>query len=141
MVSTKGTVLSACACAFVLFLVASLPAAHGSSASSGATAVAGPATSGLPSGVPPAALRPEPALPEPPASVWPFPDDAPRTSGTGRMADGALWWSDFLYDDHGATGASVSFPITAGAPTWGTYTYANPAAKGNGADIFRAAIG
>ena len=36
---------------------------------------------------------------------WPFGEEFPRTCGTGRLADGALFWTDFLYDDHGATGA------------------------------------
>src|SRR5207244_2722726 len=94
---------------------------------------------GMPDGVPPAALKPEPALPVP--AGWPFPDAFPRTSGTVRLAGGALEWSDFLYDDHGAKGEPVDFPAAGLAPSVGTYTYASDAAKMNGADIFRAAVG
>lgn len=61
---------------------------------------------GMPEGVPPAARRPEPALPAP--AGWPFGEEFPRTCGTSRFADGALFWTDFLYDDHGATGVPVS---------------------------------
>ena len=60
------------------------------------------AASGLPSGIPPAATRAEPVLPVP--AGWPFPDRFPRTSGTSRLAGGAVEWTDFLYDDHGAIG-------------------------------------
>ena len=58
---------------------------------------------GMPEGVPPAALRPEPQLPAP--VDWPFGEHFPRTCGTGRLAAGALFWTDFIYDDHGASGA------------------------------------
>ena len=34
---------------------------------------------------------------------WPFGEEFPRTCGTSRFAGGALFWTDFLYDDHGAT--------------------------------------
>lgn len=94
---------------------------------------------GLPTGVPAAALEEQPTLPSP--KGWPFGEQFPRTSGTGRLAGGATFWSDFLYDDHGATGIQVSQPIAALAPTDGTYVYSNPKAANNGADIFRAAIG
>jgi hypothetical protein len=56
---------------------------------------------GMPEGVPPAALQREPTLPVP--AGWPFGEDFPRTCGTGRFAGGALFWTDFLYDDHGAS--------------------------------------
>jgi len=93
---------------------------------------------GMPEGVPPAALRPEPRLPVP--AGWPFGEEFPRTCGTGRVAGGALFWTDFLYDDHGATGLPVG-DVKIQAPPRGTYVYpAGPAAR-NGADIFRAAIG
>ena len=59
----------------------------------------------MPEGVPPAARRPEPQLPAP--SEWPFGEEFPRTCGAGRLAGGALFWTDFLYDDHGATGMPV----------------------------------
>ncbi|MFC7405717.1 alpha/beta hydrolase-fold protein [Georgenia alba] len=94
------------------------PAAAGSPADGGGGGVAG-----LPDGVPPAALAAEPALPEP--DGWPFSEDFPRTSGTHRLDDGALLWSDWLYDDTGA----------------GRYSYEDPDAVANGADIFRAGIG
>jgi hypothetical protein len=42
---------------------------------------------GMPEGVPPAALRPEPHLPAP--AAWPFGEDFPRTCGTSRFAGGA----------------------------------------------------
>ena len=96
-----------------------------------------PAT-GLPPGTPPAARRAEPALPA--AKAWPFPQAFPRTSGTGRYAGGALLWSDFLYDDNGA----ISGPSTGESPgafTFGTYQYPQAEQAGNGADVFRAAVG
>ncbi|MCV7195715.1 alpha/beta hydrolase-fold protein [Mycobacterium angelicum] len=93
---------------------------------------------GMPEGVPPAALRPEPALPVP--SGWPFGEDFPRTCGTGRVAGGALFWTDFLYDDHGATGLPVG-DLKIQAPPRGTYVYPAGPAANNGADIFRVAIG
>src|SRR6476661_10190317 len=93
---------------------------------------------GMPEGVPLAALRPEPELPAP--AGWPFGEEFARTCGTSRFAGGALFWTDFLYDDHGATGVLVDIP-RGGAPPRGTYIYpAGPAAR-NGADIFRVAVG
>jgi hypothetical protein len=112
-------------------------AASAATPSSPAAAAAVPA--GLPDGVPPAATRAEPKLPVP--KGWPFAESFPRTSGTGRLGGGAAYWSDFVYDDHGATGPTVSTPIADLAPTDGTYTYPAGAAKMNGADIFRAAVG
>lgn len=94
---------------------------------------------GMPEGVPPAALRPEPELPAPKA--WPFGEDFPRTCGTGRYADGALFWTDFLYDDHGATGLLVDIPTGGLVPPRGTYVYPDGPAARNGADIFRVAVG
>jgi hypothetical protein len=72
---------------------------------------------GMPEGVPAAALRPEPELPAP--DGWPFGEEFPRTCGTSRFAGGALFWTDFLYDDHGAAGVPVSLP-SGGAPPRGT---------------------
>src|SRR5438105_10394565 len=95
--------------------------------------------SGLPDGVPPAALKAEPALPAP--AGWPFPEAFPRTSGTGRLSDGAFYWSDFLYDDHGARGLQRSAPVAGLAPSAGTYDYPDGPASNNGADIFLAGIG
>jgi hypothetical protein len=93
---------------------------------------------GMPEGVPPAARRPEPRLPVP--SNWPFGEEFPRTCGAGRLAGGALFWTDFLYDDHGATGIPVG-DLKVQAPPRGTYVYPDGPAAGNGADIFRVAIG
>jgi hypothetical protein len=94
---------------------------------------------GLPDGVPAAALRAEKALPK--AKGWPFAESWSRTSGTGRLGGGAAYWSDFLYDDHGARGLQVEQPIAALAATDGTYSYPAGPAKGNGADVFRNAVG
>ena len=98
-----------------------------------------PAATGLPYGVPPAALKPEPVLPTP--AAWPFPDAFPRTSGTGRLVGGAFEWADFLYDDHGAAGVPHDRPVAGLAPAFGSYTYAAEKARGNGADVFRTAVG
>ncbi len=107
-----------------------------------ATAPAPPAelvvVDGMPEGVPPAALRPEPQLPVP--SGWPFGEEFPRTCGAGRVAGGALFWTDFLYDDHGATGLPIG-DLKVQAPPRGTYIYPDGPAARNGADIFRVAIG
>jgi pimeloyl-ACP methyl ester carboxylesterase len=94
---------------------------------------------GLPEGVPHAALRPEPPLPAP--VKWPFGEQFSRTCGTARMTGGALFWTDFLYDDHGATGVLVDVPTGGLTPPRGTYIYPDGPAAGNGADIFRVALG
>jgi pimeloyl-ACP methyl ester carboxylesterase len=101
----------------------------------------------MPPGVPPAALSPPPPLPEPPRSQWPFPPAAfPHTEGATRLAGGALYWTGFLYGDHGAKGIPVedSGPFGTGsslsAPV-GTYVYPPGPAQGNGANIFGAAVG
>ena len=94
---------------------------------------------GMPEGVPAAALRPEPELPAP--AGWPFGEEFPRTCGTSRFAGGAVFWTDFLYDDHGATDVLVDIPTGGLVPPRGTYVYpAGPAAH-NGADIFCVAVG
>lgn len=107
-----------------------------------ATAPAPPAdlvvVDGMPEGVPPAGLRPEPQLPVP--WGWPFGEDFPRTCGAGRLARGALFWTDFLYDDHGATGLPIG-DLKVQAPPRGTYIYPDGPAARNGADIFRVAVG
>jgi pimeloyl-ACP methyl ester carboxylesterase len=94
----------------------------------------------LPADGPPALYRAEPRLPG--AKGWPASNTAfPRTSGTGRLAGGGFYWTDWLYDDHGTTTASPGDPsVTAGSPTFGTYTYPPGLAHGNGADIFRCAV-
>jgi hypothetical protein len=93
----------------------------------------------LPADGPPALYAAETALPAP--AGWPGPESFPRTSGTGRLAGGALLWTDWLFDDHGANGVPLNdLPVTAGSPSFGSYGYTNPAAHGNGADLFRAAV-
>jgi len=64
----------------------------------------------------------------------------------GRLAGGAFFWSDFIYDDNGAFGAASGNGESAGSPTGGTYSYPHdPApealAQRNGADLFRIGIG
>lgn len=109
------------------------------------TTPAGPAVAApgdLPDSAPPAARAAEPALPA--ADGWPFSErHFPRTSGTGRLHGGAAFWTDFVYDDHGAavpTGMSAPYSTNL-APTQGAYTYPTGPAAGNGADIFRTAVG
>jgi Putative esterase len=94
---------------------------------------------GLPSGIPPAAKRAEPKLPAP--AAWPFREGFPRTSGTGRLQRGALLWTDFVYDDHGADGFGRSSSPSSLAASDGTYSYPDGPAAGNGADLFRIGIG
>ena len=93
----------------------------------------------LPDGIPDAARAPEPDLPTP--ESWKFGEGFPRTSGSGRYADGAYFWSDFTYDDNGAVGAMPPTNESTGAPSFGTYQYPEPEAKRNGSDIFRVAVG
>lgn len=94
--------------------------------------------SAVPSGAPPAAFGQEPVLRTNPS--WPFKEGAPRTSGTGRYANGAFYWTDFVYDAHGALGPNP--PIyRVGTPSGGSYHYPEPDQAGNGADIFRVGIG
>lgn len=91
----------------------------------------------IPSGAPPAAFQPPPALPT--IDAWPFPEGAPRTSGTGRYAHGAFYWTDFLYDATGAKGPNA--PVyRAGTPSGGTMIYPDAPQAGNGADLFRIGI-
>ena len=121
----------------VLTAAATAPAATGASAMR-------ERVRGLPQGVAPAALEPEPSLPVP--SGWAFPDAFSRTSGTGRLIDGALEWTDWVYDDYGASspeGAPVNQIAANGpfSPAHGDYVYPSGAADNDGADIFRAAVG
>lgn len=94
----------------------------------------------LPPGLPPATYVPEPALPA--AAGWGLPDAFPRVSGTGRLAHGAVYWSDFLYDDHGAVGNPAAGQAAYGTYTTpsGSYTYPEGPDANNGADILRVAI-
>ena len=93
-------------------------------------------------GCPRACRRPRggPSLQLPAPAGWPFGEEFPRTCGAGRLAGGALFWTDFLYDDHGATGLPVG-DLKIQAPPRGTYIYPDGPAARNGADIFRVAIG
>jgi dienelactone hydrolase len=106
-------------------------------AGSGSAPVASP-PAGLPDDVPLAAVRPEPALPA--ASGWNGSSAFPRTSGTGRLADGAFLWTDYLYDDHGAVTVPGGDVAEAGTPSFGGYTYPAGPAHNNGADVFRAGV-
>lgn len=126
-----------------------LAVATGLLAAGAATAAPAPAPTtpalravpGLPDQVPPAALRVEPTLPTP--KGWPFAEAFPRTSGTGRLAGGASYWSDFLYDDQGAVTtplAAQQKAIASLAPPDGGYTYPAGDALLNGADVFRNAV-
>jgi poly(3-hydroxybutyrate) depolymerase len=97
------------------------------------------AGSDLPADGPPALYAAETALPAP--AGWPGPESFPRTSGSGRLAGGALLWTDWLFDDHGANGVPLNdLPVTAGSPSFGSYGYAAASAHGNGADIFRSGV-
>lgn len=104
----------------------------------GASAVS-PAPEGLPPGIPDAARTEPPALPTPQA--WPLGEPFPRTSGFGRVAGGALGWTDFLYDDHGALGPETGQYVTPLHPPYGGYGYPDERAAGNGADVFRIGVG
>jgi hypothetical protein len=125
----KATIVAAISAALILSpVVASVPLA---------LAASSPTLTGLPQGVPPAALWPDTPLPTP--AGWPFPDAFPHTSGTGRLDDGAFFWSDFLFDANGAKGGERVGDSSL-APPAGSYTY--PAGDdGDDADIFAAAVG
>ena len=99
------------------------------------------ATDDVPGGAPAAAHRPEPKLQAP--EGWPFDQRLSKTSGTGRLHDGASYWSDFVYDDHGAAvpSAFTTDNVAKLAPEQGVYEYPAGPAKGNGADVFVAAAG
>ncbi len=134
--SKRGQMRSRVAAAAVLAVVLPAGAAF---ASSRPPIVAARSVSGLPDDGPAALYRAAPRLPTP--HGWPGPNAFPRTSGTGRLDHGGFFWTDYLYDDHGATGASIGGPaVTAGSPSFGTYTYPPGAAHNNGADIFAAAV-
>src|SRR5262245_10796523 len=97
-------------------VVAATGAGPASSVSSGAGSGAGRGAAGrgngsaatldgVPDGAPAAARTAEPELPA--AAGWPLSQTGfPRTSGTGRLRGGASYWSDYVYDDHGATSVS-----------------------------------
>ncbi len=92
----------------------------------------------VPSGAPAAAYGNEVKLPSNPA--WIFSEGSPRTSGTGRYAYGAYYWTDFLYDASGAKGGNVPL-YRVGTPSGGSFHYPEDNMAGNGADIFRVGIG
>ena len=94
---------------------------------------------GMPEGVPRPRCGPSRSYPHP--AEWPFGEYFPRTCGTSRVAGSALFWTDFIYDDHGATGVLVGVPTGGLAPPRGTYIYPPGTAARNGADIFRVGIG
>ena len=68
-----------------------------------ASAASADVPAGMPSDIPAAASTAAPTLPEPSSAAWPFPNTFPQTSGTGRLDGGASLWSDFIYDDYGAS--------------------------------------
>ena len=89
---------------------------------------------------------PRPRCPSRRPTAWPFSNAFPATSGTGRLDGGASLWSDFVYDDYGASSLeglpASSFAGSTGlAPRQGTYAFPSGAADNNGADIFRAGVG
>jgi pimeloyl-ACP methyl ester carboxylesterase len=111
-----------------------------------ASAAAPQIPAGMPADVPAAASTPAPTLPEPSSTAWPFPNSFSQTSGTGRLAGGASLWTDFIYDDYGASSpegitASTYSQSSGLALRQGEYVYPSGAADNNGADIFRAGIG
>jgi Prolyl oligopeptidase family len=87
-----------------------------------------------------------PTLPEPSSTAWPFPSTFPETSGTGHLDGGASLWTDFIYDDYGASGVqglpTSGYDQSSGlAARQGDYVFPSGAADNNGADIFRAGVG
>jgi hypothetical protein len=119
--------------------------AVGAAAASGAASAA-QVPAGMPTDVPAAATDAPPTLPEPSTAAWPFPNSFPQTSGTGRLDGGASLWSDFVYDDYGASSVlglpASTFAGSSGlAARQGTYAFPAGAADNNGADVFRAGVG
>jgi pimeloyl-ACP methyl ester carboxylesterase len=112
----------------------------------GAAAARAQAPPGMPSDVPAAASAAPPSLPEPSSTAWPFPNTFSPTSGTGHLDGGASLWTDFVYDDYGAS-SPEGLPISSDdqssslAGRQGDYVYPSGPADNNGADIFRAGIG
>lgn len=125
--------------ATLVLLPAPWAAAHGPGAGADVSSAQTQAGGGVPAGAALAAQGTPPSLPAP--AAWPFPEGFPRTSGSGRLDHGALEWTDFLYDDHGAAGLPTNSSMASGARSKGTYSYADPAAHGNGADLFRLGVG
>jgi len=101
---------------------------------------------GMPTDVPAAAADQTSALAEPSGTAWPFPSTFPETSGTGRLTGGASLWTDFIYDDYGASSLeglpTSNYSQSSGlAARQGDYVYPSGPADNNGADIFRAGVG
>ena len=110
------------------------------------SAAAADVPAGMPTDIPSAASTPAPSYPEPAQSAWPFPNTFPQTSGTGRLAGGASLWTDFLYDDYGASSPegynTSTFSQSSGlAGRQGDYVFPSGPSDNNGADIFRAGVG
>jgi predicted esterase len=128
-----------------LALAALLPAGAGAMTQARRLADSQPGFPGLPTGVPAAATAPEPSLPAPSSSEWPFPSDFSHTSGTGLLSGGASLWTDFVYDDHGPLGSPVgiadSAKVSSLAEVHGGFSYPEGPADKDGADIFAAAVG
>jgi pimeloyl-ACP methyl ester carboxylesterase len=117
-----------------------------SCASAGATQAQAQVPTGMPTDVPAAASDAAPTLPEPSSAAWPFPSTFPQTSGTGRLDGGASLWTDFIYDDYGASSLeglpTSNDDQTSGlAARQGDYVFPAGPADNNGADIFRAGVG
>ncbi|HEX4012245.1 MAG TPA: prolyl oligopeptidase family serine peptidase [Solirubrobacteraceae bacterium] len=122
-----------------------LLATAGAWATGGVAVARADVVAGMPTDVPAAASTPAPALPEPSSTAWPFPNTFSQTSGTGRLAGGASLWTDFIYDDYGASSpegitASTYSQSSGLALRQGEYVYPSGSADNNGADIFRAGI-
>jgi predicted esterase len=128
-----------------LALVAFFPAGAGAMTQARRIADSQPGIPGLPTGVPAAATAPEPSLPEPSSSEWPFPSDFSHTSGTGLLSGGASLWTDFVYDDHGPLGSPIGIAdgakVSSLAEVHGGFSYPEGPADKDGADIFAAAVG
>lgn len=93
----------------------------------------------LPADGPPALYRREHRLPR--ADGWPGRNWFPRQSGSQLSTTCGRYWTDFIYDDHGARGTSSGSPvILAGTPGGGSYTYPDGPARANGADVARAGV-
>ena len=91
------------------------------------------------------ARRPRPC-PSRAARPGRFPSTFPETSGTGHLDGGASLWTDFIYDDYGASGVqglpTSGYDQSSGlAARQGDYVFPSGAADNNGADIFRAGVG
>lgn len=116
----------------------------------------------LPAGVPEAAKKTLDARPIPNSDIWPFNEGINQTSGTGRYAGGAYYWTDFIYDAYGAfagpppahnlqtpNAGSLTYPRVAvdasnfPGPDMSEpgYDAATDPFQGNGADIFALAVG